>query len=267
MAKDSKEGPQLDPNSWMTTYTDLMVLLLTFFVLLLSIAVVDVTRKKIALQSLLGAFGFKPGGQSIMGSRKGLNVTLGAAPLKKEAVDFENLRNVALRHSLKIDMTISKVRDRTVIVLSDRILFKPRSSELEPKSLKFLEETAKILREGPQRIELRGYAANGETVLESDPQKEAMYLSTKRAFSVFRFFHDKGGIPAQKMFAHGFGLNRNRKKKDKKSTQINRQVEIILDYHEEIAKSLAKPKNKDSVIDFKGFLFRVPGRKGHPDGG
>ena len=164
-------------------------------------------------------------------------------------------------------MNVSKVRDRTVMVLSDKVLFKPRSSQLEPKSLVFLEETAKILKNGPQRIEFRGYAANAETVLEPDPQQAAMYLSTKRAFSVFRFFHEKGKIEAKKMFAHGFGLDPKRQRRGKKKKNFNRQVEIILDYQEEIAPALAKPNDKDSLIDFKGFLFRIPGRKGNPDGG
>ena len=73
MATKKKQNVTLDPNAWMSTYTDLMILLLTFFVLLLSLSSIDKKRKRVALNSLVGAFGFKPGGQSILGKPKGLD--------------------------------------------------------------------------------------------------------------------------------------------------------------------------------------------------
>ncbi|RLB14628.1 MAG: flagellar motor protein MotB, partial [Deltaproteobacteria bacterium] len=74
MAKKKQEQSQ-NTNSWLTTYTDLMILLLTFFVLLISISVVDANKQRVALNSLVGAFGFKPGGHSVIGVKKGMNIT------------------------------------------------------------------------------------------------------------------------------------------------------------------------------------------------
>jgi hypothetical protein len=43
--------------------------------------------------------------------------------------------------------------------------------------------------------------------------------------------------------------------------ELNRQVQIILDYREKIPYRLKKPK-RDSFLDFKGFIFRLPGGEG-----
>jgi len=62
---DHKQPEQrINSNAWITTYTDLMTLLLTFFVLLLSMAVITEEKRMVALNSVTGAFGFKPGAQS-----------------------------------------------------------------------------------------------------------------------------------------------------------------------------------------------------------
>ena len=46
MAKKAQEEEPQNTNAWITTYTDLMTLLLTFFVLLISISTIDANRKR-----------------------------------------------------------------------------------------------------------------------------------------------------------------------------------------------------------------------------
>ena len=122
----------MDTNSWMTTYTDLMILLLTFFVLLLSLSIIDKERKKVALNSLVGAFGFKPGAQSIIGSPKGVNITKGSSPMTKEMISFERLRNIVLRNDLDSNIQMVQERERIILSIKDNVFFKPRSAEIDP---------------------------------------------------------------------------------------------------------------------------------------
>ena len=253
MAKKKKINYTLDTNAWMSTYTDLMTLLLTFFVLLLSLSTVDKNRKRLALNSLIGAFGFKPGGQSILGKPKGVNITTGSAPLVKEDVQFERLRNVALKHGIQSDLTMNTQLERTVIVLKNKILFKNNSSELEKESAGFLSEIVEILKEGHQMIELRGYCDSSESILKEDPYKYSMMLSSKRAIAMFDFFVEKGLAPGD-IVAHGFGLNYPGRSK---KPALNRQVEIILDNREKVPFNMRKKTLKDSFLDFKGFFFRT----------
>ena len=253
MAKKKKIITTLDSNAWMSTYTDLMILLLTFFVLLLSLSTVDKKRKRLALNSLVGAFGFKPGGQSILGTQKGLNITTNSSPLVEEDVQFERLRNVALKHGLESELTMNKQLDRTVIVIKNKVFFKHNSSELMKENTEFLSEIVDILKEGHQLIELRGYCDTSESILEENPYKSSMILSSKRAIAMFDFFVENG-LSTGDIVAHGLGLNHPSASKE---SSLNRQVEIILDYREKVPFRIRKQHDKGGFLDFKGFFFRT----------
>ena len=256
MAQKKKLKFTLDSNAWMSTYTDLMTLLLTFFVLLLSLSTMDKNRKRLALDSLVGAFGFKPGGQSVLGKPKGLNITAGSAPVVAEDVQFERLRNIALQNGVDSKMEISKQLDRTVIVLKDKALFDYNSSVLLKDGTKFLSDLAGVLKESNQLMELRGYCDPSESILDADPFKASMILSSKRAIAMFDFFVEKG-LPPGEIVAHGFGQNYPEESKNPKESYLNRQVEIILDYREKIPFKMRKYSEKDGILDFNGFFFRT----------
>lgn len=258
MNADKKEYSGIDSNRWMTTYTDLVTLLLTFFVLLLSMAVITEEKRIVALSSVTGAFGFKPGAHSIIGNPKGTNVTVGEAPMKAEETDFEMMRNIELKNSIETEMTIVKEEERIIISLSNRLLFKPRSSRIEPERLAFLSELRDVFKESPSRIELRGYADPSETVFDPDRLKPAMMLSTNRAFAVFEFLTSGGEIPPERIVAHGFGNTPAAPGAQKDVHQQNRQVQIILDYREKLSYKL-KEYRRDSWLDFRGFFFKLHG--------
>ena len=243
----------------MTTYTDLMILLLTFFVLLLSIATITDEKKRVVLNSLIGAFGFKPGAHSIIGAPKGLNITIGGAPIEKRDIDLQKLRDIALRNEVDLssDMVISKEQRRTIISLSNKVLFKEGAHQIEPDSLVFLGKLAEVLRSGPKLIELRGYASHSEAVFDPEPLKRSTFLSSKRALAVYHFFREKGEIPAERMVAHGFGIDDKGAGKSKSKRGLVRHVEIILDYREKLPYELRKRREGGSMLDFKGFIFKM----------
>ena len=259
MAVNKGDQPKTDTNAWMTTYTDLMTLLLTFFVLLLSISTIDEKNRRVALNSLVGAFGFKPGAHSIIGSPEGMNITLGSAPMKKEDISFEKLQNVVIKNTLEQDVDVVREGDRVVLSLGNRVLFEEGSAEIRESSASFLSELGAVLREDdPNLVELRGFAAHAEILFEPDPARSSLLLSTQRALAVFQFFAERSDIPADALVAHGFGEPATFNRGKGKQGRFNRQVQIILDFEQEIPYRLRK-RTGDSVLDFKGFLFRFPG--------
>ncbi len=259
MPQRKSDEPKQDTNAWMTTYTDLMTLLLTFFVLLLSISVIERERQKIALNSLIGAFGLKPGAHSIVGQPKGVNITVGDSPMQQEDIRFEKLRNIAMKNGLESDIELSKEREKIVLTIKNRILFPDGSSRIDPVRSPFLLDLANVLREGGSQIELRGYTAHAETAFDPEPLQGAMTLSARRARAVYHLFRDEGHIRASRMVTHGFGIDRGRQGGPKQKTVLGRQVEIIVDQDEKIPFRLRKPDRGDSWLDYKGFLFKTPG--------
>ncbi len=259
MAK-AQEEEQQNTNSWITTYTDLMTLLLTFFVLLISMSVVDPNRQRVALNSLVGAFGFKPGGHSVIGVKKGKNITVGAAPLQKEQVDFERLRNITFRNGLQADVNVQTEGEKITISLNNKVLFAHDSAQLSEKGRRYLNALAPVLRQVPGLVELRGYADPTEVLFDENRLKKGSILSAERALAVYKFLNRRGKIPHKKMVAHGFGIQPQKKSSIKRTVNFNRQVKIICDYRASIPyriKSGEKPKNY--YLDFKGFFFKLRG--------
>jgi len=260
MAKKAQEEEPQNTNAWITTYTDLMTLLLTFFVLLISISTIDANRKREALNSLIGAFGFKPGAQSVLGKENGMNVTMGTAPMVKEKVDFEQLQNVAFQNGLDADVQVRREREKIVISISKRVLFDRGSTRIKPESRTFLMEVGKVLKGVPGHIEFRGFADEAEVIFDASPLKRAMYLSAERAMNVYGFFMRESRIPLKKMIAHGFGYRKKEKELGAGEKARDSQVEIICDYRARLPYSLRKkPRNRNILLNFKGFFFKLKG--------
>lgn len=260
MGKIKKEEESINTNAWITTYTDLMTLLLTFFVLLISISTIDADRKREALNSLIGAFGFKPGGQSVLGKEKGMNITLGTAPMVKEEVDLARLQNIAFQNGLDADVRIMRQKEKIVISLENRVLFQQGSLELKKEAKAFLVEVAGVLKNAPGLIEFRGFADQSETVFDVDPRKKGMYVSTERAMAIYNLFKEKAGVPGEKMVAHGLGTQQERKGAAWDENGTSRQVEIVCSYGASIPNRLKyRPRNRNILLDIKGFLFKLRG--------
>lgn len=88
MAKKKKqdEAPKGSP-AWMTTFSDLMNLLLCFFVLLFSMSSVDVEKFTMVIASLQSSFSILPAGGSSIGD--GTLVSAGISQLENFDVEFQ----------------------------------------------------------------------------------------------------------------------------------------------------------------------------------
>jgi flagellar motor protein MotB len=166
---------------------------------------------------------------------------------------------LALKNDLENEMDITKELGRVTISLRDDLLFREGSSEIEPEMEPFLMKLGEVMKDGTRLIEMRGFAAHSETVFAPDQEKAAMVLSAKRALAVFRFFQGRLGIEAKRMVAHGFGKDIHVRALEGKKSRMRRQVQIILDFREEIPDRIKRRKRGRSFLDFKGFLFRTPG--------
>ena len=88
MAKPKQEDPPTGSPAWMSTFSDLMNLLLCFFVLLFSMSTVDTEKFEMVVQSLQSTFSILPSGGSTIGD--GELISSGVSMLEKFDIYFNS---------------------------------------------------------------------------------------------------------------------------------------------------------------------------------
>lgn len=256
MAGKKKNQESGDTGSWITTYTNLVLLLLAFFVVLVVMSEPSEEKMMASMGSLFGAFGIAPDGLSPMGSDQASGISVDRAPMAKAKAVQGRLQKILVANGLLSDAEIKREGSRVVFSLSDRVLFEFGSSRLPKKSGGFLQDLAKVLEGEVGRVELRGYADHSETVFFQDPLMSAYDLSVRRALAVQHFLLREGGVTPERMVAHGFGTRSGSKSLSDQKAWKGSQVEIILDYSSELPYRMRTEEKRSPFLEYKGFLFR-----------
>lgn len=251
--------PSTGKARWFITYTDLCTLLLTFFVLIFSMSVIDVDRKKAALGSLIGAFKFLPAGRGLSENENIEDIAQSPPPLiKPSSINEQYLAQMASKGFLGPEADIKREEDRIIISLANRFMFEEMSSKLLPDGAKYLAALGSHLKDDAQDIEIRGHVDSLE-IMEgtTDRQSLAWKLSTERALAVYRLFL-KLGIPPQRMSAHGMSFFHPIVDVTKYPSlrYKNRRVEILLGKNPSIPTSIYSMKSgKTPFFQYKHFFF------------
>lgn len=209
----------------MVTYSDLVTLLLTFFVLLLSMARMDKVLFKDAAGSLRGAFG-------IMNSAQNNEVALPKI-IEFRPIDDDYLARVYKRvetqmKRLKLDRDIELVKDRGAVVLrvKDSILFDSGSVTVKPGAYPVLEKISHLVKPLPFGLRIEGHTDNipaGRTVTNWD-------ISMMRAVNVLKVFVQEEFFPLQRMSAVGYGAQKPIVANDTPEQRaLNRRVEFVME--------------------------------------
>ncbi len=245
---------------WLTTYTDLCTLLLTFFVLLLTMSVIDPERKREALNSLVGAFGFLPSGRSPIGTLTGQDIREPSDPMMKSSpLSYDFLKELTVRNNLDPEVEILREEDRVMIRVSDRIVFEEGSTTLSSSGERFLALLAMYLTRNIQEIEIRGHTDRYEMLDAPDWFERSWVVSTERAMAVYQFFL-RTGIEARRMSAHGMSYFRPVvDERDAPHLRYkNRRVEIVLGKNPTLPTDLLTVKpERHPFFSYKNFFFRL----------
>lgn len=254
MKKRKKKQADPSPVDLLPVMTvSLFLILLTFFILLNSIAVIDEKRVRVALGSILGAFGSYTGGYSA--SRTGEVLIQPGAPMELQEIDFVKVLNLEHRN-IADHVELVYQDDTQAIVLESRFLFEPDSLKLRPESETFLNNLISLIHPGAYPVEIIGHA--GEVPGEDTEYESAWEKSFQMAEVVFRYLKTRENALDERLHAYGAGVNRPRfSTGTRRSRALNDRVEIKLypgttvDTHRILKK---KPSN---VFTFDTFDFRI----------
>ena len=217
---------------WLITYSDLITLLLTFFVLLMSMADLDPVRFTEASNSLKGAFGIRqhPPGADVI-------VPVFPAPSSDPDPYRSSLIN-KLQHSLELKFeevdkgeagieAFAHDSETLLVRINEALLFSPGSAELRTASHPFLEAIAESIRYHPIDVRIEGHA--DRTAVESGQYENSWELSTARAVSVLRHLVQQKLISTERLSAIGYGAERPlTQNPDDSKSHLNRRVDIVL---------------------------------------
>lgn len=240
--KKSSDGS----SAWLTTYTDMIQLILVFFILLFAMSQIDVEKFQAISQSFRerAIFDFFPSPVPMEHPSESPSFNDGQndideflfPPRPEEAEEIEEdemeqlvteIENFLDEENLHGAVTANRTGRGIVLVLQDRILFDPGEAEILPSGEPFLQKIGKLFVDIPNNIKVEGHT-------DSVPMSSYRYpsnweLSGARASSVIRYLLDHYPIAQERFSLAGFGETRPVAPNDtSENRQKNRRVEIII---------------------------------------
>jgi chemotaxis protein MotB len=231
----------------------LFLILLTFFILLNSIAVIDEKRVRVALGSILGAFGSYTGGYS--SSRTGEVLIQPGAPMELQEIDFVKVLNLEQRDIADHVQLIYKDENQA-IVLESRFLFEPGSLTLRPESETFLDNLISLIHPADFPVEIIGHV--GEILADDTGYESAWERSFQMAETVFLYLKTRHDALDERLHVYGAGVNRPRfSTQTARSRALNDRVEITLYPEKSVDTHRILKKTPSNIFTFDTFDFRI----------
>ncbi len=228
-----KKGEETKSPGWLTTYGDMVTLLLTFFVFLFSFSTIDVMQFQKMIFSFKGAIGVLTGGRTFDAERLiGMGFTGMDAGMLRQQTQYlkevmKQVERLTERENLGGELKMRFTREGLVITLTESILFDPGSASLKPGAIPILLELSKILAEIPNDLRVEGHTDN--VPIRTPIYPSNWELSAARASSVAKFIIDRGGIDPRRVAIAGYGQYRPIVPNDTPEHKaLNRRVDIVI---------------------------------------
>ena len=174
-------------------YTSLMILLLAFFILLNSMSKVEEAKVEAAFNSLMGTFGFQPGGLNVIRPELFGKSTSMAPPVNPVDQDYIFLRGILKEKKMLGEIKLLRSETVRTVVIPAVLLFEPDSTKLSPKGRDFLAQVAAIIKNRNYPVTLNGYTDDAPA--RATGRKNNWYISAERALSVLLFLIQNGVKP------------------------------------------------------------------------
>ncbi|HUW41646.1 MAG TPA: flagellar motor protein MotB [Rectinemataceae bacterium] len=238
--KKRQEEPEKPQNHerWLLTYSDMITLIMVFFVVMYALSKVESTKFTALAESLQEAFNM-PGIQLEEGlgghSQTPLDTPLRPPPgtgLSPRPSDKRDPFIERARSTLATEIKTGAVRMNTeargvVLALAGDINFREGSSTLEPSAMGTMEKIADLIRGMPNPISVEGHSDNTPVAPGSRYDSNLM-LSAARAVSVAQAL-ELLDVNKDRLSATGFGDSKPARPNDSpEGRAYNRRVDILI---------------------------------------
>lgn len=213
---------------WMVTYGDLMSLLLTFFVLLLSFSSIQEVEFQKALGSLKGALGVLPKQPSVIFQVRPYYPRLKDIQDAKFREKAKELRKMVKDKALS-DQLYMEINDEGILIRIDSpVLFALGDGTLKREAYPIMDKIAEIIQNWGSNIRIEGHT--DDLPIHTSQYPSNWELSTDRALSVLRYLLQNGNIDPKRLSAAGYGEYHPLLPNDSAANRAkNRRVEIYVE--------------------------------------
>ena len=254
--RKNKNDDDSGANIGMVMTVSLFLILLTFFILLNSIAVVDDNKTRLAIGSLIGAFGGLPGGLSPMESGK--SALPSTAPIIEEELTLEQIMSYVKRDlkELEGDIKLETIGGQKRIIINEEGLFMGNGFKIKPSAQPLLDKLGKVISKGSFPVEIAGYTDNA--IHPEKGYKSDWEISATMALKVLKYFVSQCGVLPNRITAYGSGSNHPVTSNESiQSRAQNRRVEIDLKYNAPAYIKRIFKKNPAGFFTYKKFDFKI----------
>lgn len=250
-----KKAPEKEANTerWLITYSDLITLLMIFFIVMYSMSQVNAAKYAAVANSLsLVLRGqamsvLETQGPSMVQGISGQQMPEGPGKtsakqgeleeIKRQIAEFIKAEDLKTEKDKKTgNLSATKLSDKItlyeqerglVISFKDTLLFASGSDQLSDKARQIIIQVSAALKDIPNYIRVEGHTDN---LPINTPQFPSNWeLSVMRASNVVHVMSESAGIPAERLSIIGYGENRPLVANDSNENRaINRRVDIVI---------------------------------------
>lgn len=200
---------------WMVTYSDMVTLLLTFFILLFAMSVIDIERfQKIIISiqtSFFGYTGIMDNPTEPESPENGAAVSNGTQALEESLLEKirqaeevrEKLEGFLIDAGLEGRVDIRLEERGVVMELPDYIFFERSSADLKPQSRQVLAKLAEFFMEIDNQVIIEGHTCNLPINTYQYPSN--WELSVARSVRVTRYLVETLKLAPGRFIATGYG--------------------------------------------------------------
>lgn len=204
MARKKSEEVKKGAPEWMSTYGDLVTLLLCFFVLLFSFSTIDNSKFKAIIQSMQGSLGVLDSG--IVVQMDPLDTTFpGDTDLEEESFNRinEQVSKFIEENDLQNSVTLVLNERGLLIRLLDATLFDSGKAEIKEEAKYIIEKISEVIKQSSNNVRIEGHTDNVPISTKKFPSN--WELSTARAVNVLKYMIELEDIEPWRLSAVGYG--------------------------------------------------------------
>jgi len=227
---DAEDGPGMPTAPfWMTTYGDIMTLLVTFFVLLISMSEIRMKRFNDAISNFQRQPGVFSGRSSVV-PLESPGTPDSQTKAQKRNQRYQSFLKKLREKGLQDDIQANLVEDGIHVVIADSLMFRTGRARLIEPSRSVLRLLTDLLTDDIKSVVVEGHT--DDRPINTDRFPSNWELSTARAAASVRFLQENAPeYDPSRFTAVGYGSNHPRAANETSDGRArNRRVEILFSW-------------------------------------